>query len=181
MSSESTDLHPERITMYGAAWCIDCRRSKALLDTRKVDYDYVDLEQVVDGADRAKAISGRTQIPVVVFPDGTHMTEPTDAQLGTKLDELFAPLSPPPTPLPPASPPPPPSAPAPRAPPLGLSRLLCCRRVTSPGGLSWMPGWKPKGMARVALPGRELSAIRDMIPGQCSYRADRWSCPLSVT
>jgi len=95
MSSESTDLHPERITMYGAAWCIDCRRSKALLDTRKIDYDYVDLEQVVDGADRAKAISGRTQIPVVVFPDGTHMTEPTDAQLGTKLDELLATQSPP--------------------------------------------------------------------------------------
>ena len=48
---------------------------------RGVDYDYVDLEAVVDGADRAKAISGRTQIPVVVFPDGTHFTEPTDAEL----------------------------------------------------------------------------------------------------
>ena len=53
-------------------------------------YDYVDLEVVVDGADRAKAISGRTQIPVVVFPDGTHFTEPTDAELAAKLDEAIA-------------------------------------------------------------------------------------------
>ena len=50
----------------------------------------LDLEVVVDGADRAKAISGRTQIPVVVFPDGTHFTEPTDAELASKLDEAIA-------------------------------------------------------------------------------------------
>jgi glutaredoxin len=72
--------------MYGADWCRDCRRSKALLDGLGVDYEYVDLEVVADGADRAKAISGRTQIPVVVFPDGTHFTEPTDAELAAKLD-----------------------------------------------------------------------------------------------
>lgn len=76
--------------MYGAAWCSDCRRSKALLDRHGVDYDYVDLEVVVDGADRAMAISGRTQIPVVVFPDGTHLTEPTDTELAAKLDEAIA-------------------------------------------------------------------------------------------
>ncbi|GAA2035385.1 mycoredoxin [Agromyces tropicus] len=81
-----TDLTPARITMYGAAWCGDCRRSKSLLDRRGVEYDYVDLEVVVEGAERAKAISGRTNIPVVVFPDGTHFTEPTDAELGAKLD-----------------------------------------------------------------------------------------------
>ena len=32
------------ITMYGAEWCADCRRSKALLDGRGVEYTYVDLE-----------------------------------------------------------------------------------------------------------------------------------------
>lgn len=85
-SSAASDLNPARITMYGADWCRDCRRSKALLDGRGVDYEYVDLEVVADGADRAKAISGRTQIPVVVFPDGTHFTEPTDAELAAKLD-----------------------------------------------------------------------------------------------
>ena len=88
MSSPASDLTPARITMYGAAWCGDCRRSKAVLDRRGVDYEYVDLELEYDGAARAKAISGRTNIPVVVFPDGTHFTEPTDAELGAKLDEV---------------------------------------------------------------------------------------------
>ncbi|HEY9324445.1 MAG TPA: glutaredoxin family protein [Agromyces sp.] len=90
MTSPATDLNPARVTMYGAEWCGDCRRSKRLLDSRGVDYDYIDLETVADGADRAKAISGRTQIPVVVFPDGTHFTEPTDAELVAKLDEAIA-------------------------------------------------------------------------------------------
>ena len=80
-----TDANPDRILMFGADWCRDCRRSKALLDTRGVDYDYVDVEQIVDGADRAKAISGRTNIPVIVFPDGSHLVEPSDAELAAKL------------------------------------------------------------------------------------------------
>lgn len=88
--TSSTPTNPDRITMYGAAWCGDCRRSKRLLDGRGVDYDYVDLEVNVEAADIAKSISGRTNIPVVVFPDGTHFTEPTDAELGAKLDETLA-------------------------------------------------------------------------------------------
>jgi mycoredoxin len=78
----------DRITMYGAQWCGDCRRSKSLLDRLDVDYDYVDLETVEDGADRAHAISGRTSIPVIAFPDDTHVVEPTDAELRAKLTEL---------------------------------------------------------------------------------------------
>ena len=78
----------QRITMFGAQWCGDCRRSKSLLDTLGVDYDYVDLEVVEDGADRAHAISGRTNIPVIVFPDDTHVVEPSDAELHAKLTAL---------------------------------------------------------------------------------------------
>jgi len=73
------------ITMYGAEWCSDCRRAKTVLDASGVDYDYVDLESVPDGADRAFAISGRTNIPVILFPDGTHLVEPSDAELSAKL------------------------------------------------------------------------------------------------
>ena len=80
-----SDSAPDRILVFGAEWCRDCRRSKALLDSRGVEYDYVDLEAVADGADRAYAVSGRTNIPVVVFPDGTHLVEPTDPELAAKL------------------------------------------------------------------------------------------------
>ncbi len=76
---------PEKITMYGADWCSDCRRSKALLDREGVDYDYVDVEQSAEAADAAKAISGRTNIPVIVFTDGSFQVEPSDAELLAKL------------------------------------------------------------------------------------------------
>ena len=79
-----------RITMYGADWCIDCRRAKAVLDTNAIDYDYVDVEVSKEAADQAQAISGRTNIPVIVFPDGTHQVEPSDATLTAKLVEVGA-------------------------------------------------------------------------------------------
>lgn len=76
---------PEKITMYGADWCSDCRRSKALLDAEGVDYDYVDIEQSAEAANAAKAISGRTSIPVIVFTDGSFQVEPSNAELLAKL------------------------------------------------------------------------------------------------
>lgn len=75
----------DRIVMFGADWCSDCRRSKALLDREGVDYEYIDVEADPTAADRARAISGRTNIPVVVFPDGTHLVEPSDAELSARL------------------------------------------------------------------------------------------------
>jgi glutaredoxin len=76
----------DRVTMFGADWCRDCRRSKAVFERLGADYDYIDLESVPGGADRAYAISGRTNIPVIVFPDGRHLVEPTDAELETALE-----------------------------------------------------------------------------------------------
>jgi mycoredoxin len=76
--------------MYGAEWCGDCRRSKKLLDSMGVDYDYIDLEVNVEAADVARGISRRTNIPVVAFSDGTHFTEPNDAELRAKVEELLA-------------------------------------------------------------------------------------------
>ena len=78
-------MSPSPITMYGAEWCSDCRRAKTVLDASGVAYDYVDLEAVPDGADRAFAISGRTNIPVIVFADGSHLVEPSNAELEAKL------------------------------------------------------------------------------------------------
>ena len=78
------------ITMYGADWCSDCVRSKKLLDEMGIDYNYVDLIAEPSGADRALAISGRTNIPVIAFPDGTHFVEPSDAELRAKIESLSA-------------------------------------------------------------------------------------------
>jgi glutaredoxin len=77
---------PERLTVYGAEWCRDCRRSKAVLDVRRVSYVYVDLVAEPDRADEAEALTGRKTIPVLVFPDGEQLVEPTNAELCAKLD-----------------------------------------------------------------------------------------------
>jgi len=73
------------VEYYGAQWCGDCRRSKSLLDTLEVQYDEFDVEQSKENAEKAQEISGRTNIPVIRFKDGTHLVEPSDAILHAEL------------------------------------------------------------------------------------------------
>ena len=80
--------HPE-ITMYGADWCGDCRRSKRLLEELDVEITHIDVEADTTAAAKVVEINGGAQsIPVIVFPDGTHMTEPSDNDLKAKLVAL---------------------------------------------------------------------------------------------
>ncbi|GGD24376.1 NrdH-redoxin [Microbacterium faecale] len=74
--------------MFGAEWCGDCRRTKAQLDGLGIDYQYIDLEAEPSAADVAKDISGRMNIPVVVYPDGSHHVEPSNADVDSKLKAL---------------------------------------------------------------------------------------------
>lgn len=76
------------LTVFGADWCRDCLRTKAQLDQLGVAYDYVDLVADPGAADVAREISGRTNIPVVVYPDSTHHVEPSNADVETKLRAL---------------------------------------------------------------------------------------------
>ena len=72
--------------MYGAEWCGDCRRSKRFLDSNNVEYTYVDVEADKSAAEIVVEINGGAQsIPVIVFSDGTHLTEPSDIDLKAKL------------------------------------------------------------------------------------------------
>ena len=75
------------ITMYGAEWCGDCRRSKRFLDSNSVAYNYIDVETDTSASDKVIEINGGMRsIPVIVFPDGTHLTEPSDNALKEKLE-----------------------------------------------------------------------------------------------
>lgn len=74
------------VVMYGAQWCGDCRRAKSYLERNDIPFTYVDLEAEPDHmATVMQYNEGRRSIPVVVFGDGTHLTEPTDAELAAKL------------------------------------------------------------------------------------------------
>ncbi len=78
----------QTITMYGAEWCGDCRSAKRVLDDVGIEYRSIDLEAEPAAAHIARNISGMTRIPVIVFPDGSHLVEPTDAVLREKLAAL---------------------------------------------------------------------------------------------
>jgi mycoredoxin len=79
---------PSTITVFGADWCRDCIRTKNQLNSLGVHYDYVDLVTDPAAADVAREISGRTNIPVVVYPDSSHHVEPSNADVESKLREL---------------------------------------------------------------------------------------------
>lgn len=75
--------------MYGADWCSDCRRAKSYLDTKAVRYTYVDLEATPEAINTVMEFNGgRKSIPVVVFSDGSHLTEPSDDALAQKLGHV---------------------------------------------------------------------------------------------
>ncbi len=77
------------ITMYSADWCGDCVRSKRLLDSLQVSYEIIDVESVPGASDKVIEINGGMRsIPVILFPDGTHLTEPSDIDLKAKLEAL---------------------------------------------------------------------------------------------
>ncbi|HYN55761.1 MAG TPA: glutaredoxin family protein [Motilibacterales bacterium] len=70
------------LTVYGADWCPDCRRSKKLLDRLSVPYTYVDVDADSEAMATMMALNGgRQSIPVVLFPDGHHLVEPSDPAL----------------------------------------------------------------------------------------------------
>jgi mycoredoxin len=78
-----------KILMYGAEWCGDCRRSKKFLDANNVAYDYINVDEDAAAADKVVEINGGMKsIPVIVFEDGTHLTEPSDNDLKAKLEAL---------------------------------------------------------------------------------------------
>ncbi|MGE5255284.1 MAG: FAD-dependent oxidoreductase [Hyphomicrobiales bacterium] len=74
------------ITVYGAHWCPDCRRSKMFLGEHQVPYNWVDIEEDA-GAQRLviEKNHGKRIIPTIVFKDGTFLAEPSNADLAAKL------------------------------------------------------------------------------------------------
>lgn len=82
-------MSQDQITMYGAEWCGDCRRSKRLFEELGVEYTLIDTDSDLTAADKVIEINGGTKsIPVIVFADGTHLTEPSDNDLKAKLQSL---------------------------------------------------------------------------------------------
>ncbi|HLF26513.1 MAG TPA: FAD-dependent oxidoreductase [Anaerolineae bacterium] len=74
------------LTVYGAVWCEDCKRSKKFLGEQRVHYNWVDVEQNADGLALVERVNqGKRLIPTIVFDDGGVLVEPSNAELAAKL------------------------------------------------------------------------------------------------
>lgn len=86
-----TELQAETETetiIFGADWCGDCRRAKRVFDEAGANYRYVNLIEDEAAVEVARDISGRTNIPVILYPDRSHQVEPSNADMLAKIAEL---------------------------------------------------------------------------------------------
>jgi len=74
------------ITVYGAHWCPDCRRSRQFLGEHQVPYRWVDVEEDKEGeAFVLGANHGKRIVPTIVFGDGTALPAPSNAVIAARL------------------------------------------------------------------------------------------------
>ena len=60
------------IKLYGTNWCSDCKRSKKFLGEQRVHYDFINIEEDMEGqAFVQKLQNGGLTIPSIVFEDGS--------------------------------------------------------------------------------------------------------------
>ena len=79
-------VQPRTLTVIGANWCPDCRRTKAFLADQRISYDWIDLDADPSATALVEELNaGSRIIPTVIFPDGTHLAEPGNDELADKL------------------------------------------------------------------------------------------------
>ena len=77
---------PDQILVYSTVWCPDCKRAKKFFGEQRVPYFNIDIEQDVEALAFVERVNdGKRIIPTIVFPDGSMLVEPSNAQLAEKL------------------------------------------------------------------------------------------------
>lgn len=74
------------ITVYGADWCPDCRRSKKFLQDNSIPFTWMDTDADKDAEEFVKLKNnGKRIIPTIIFEDGSFLVEPSNEALAEKL------------------------------------------------------------------------------------------------
>ncbi|MBP3043430.1 mycoredoxin [Arthrobacter jiangjiafuii] len=72
--------------MFSTTWCGYCRRLKSQLETAGIGYTEVNIEDVEGTAELVAQINGGNQtVPTVIFPDGSSATNPSAAEVKSRL------------------------------------------------------------------------------------------------
>ncbi len=74
------------IKVYGASWCPDCRRAKRFLGDQRISFEWHDIEVDPEGVRTVQERNdGNDIIPTIIFPDGSHLSEPSNEELAEKI------------------------------------------------------------------------------------------------
>lgn len=77
----------QEIVVYGTAWCPDCRRARRVLEQLGRPYTYVNIEADERAASFVRKVNrGNQSVPTIVFPDGSILVEPSNAELQAKVE-----------------------------------------------------------------------------------------------
>ena len=75
----------DKIVVYGAPWCPDCRRAKQFFGAYRIPYEWIDITDNDEAiAYIEKVNDGNRRIPTIIFPDGDILIEPSNAELADK-------------------------------------------------------------------------------------------------
>ena len=73
------------IRVLGTTWSPDTHEAKDFLARNQIPYRFVDIERDADAAATVSAAGAGSHLPLVLFPDGTSLTEPTRRELADKV------------------------------------------------------------------------------------------------
>ncbi len=77
---------PGEIVIYSTVWCPDCKRAKQWFGDQRIPYVNIDIENDAEAMAYVEQVNnGMHVIPTIVFPDGSILVEPSNAQLAEKM------------------------------------------------------------------------------------------------
>lgn len=75
-----------QIIVYSTVWCPDCKRAKKFFNDHRIQYTNIDIEKDAEAMKYVEKVNqGMRIIPTIVFPDGSTLSEPSNAELAGKL------------------------------------------------------------------------------------------------
>jgi thioredoxin reductase (NADPH) len=83
------------VRIIGDRWSAQCHRLRDFLARNQVPYRFLDVDTSPDARELASGNGGEAQLPIVILPDGTRLTQPEPAEvaehigLNTKARERF--------------------------------------------------------------------------------------------
>lgn len=84
--TENAGANAKEMTVYGAPWCPDCRRTKTFLGEHRVPYQWIDIDGDAAALARVEELQqGGHSIPTIVFAEGDFLVEPTNEELASRL------------------------------------------------------------------------------------------------